>query len=191
MGEPAVPLEKPSPPEAPPTPTTVPETEEDWGTRYKYLLAEFDNYRKRVLREQETAQSRVRGSLLRDLLPIYEAFERGRETVSRSEARDPAVLQGLELVETAWRRFLIDQGVEAVARIGQPFAHDEAEAVGERPATPDLPAGVVAEIVQQGYRFRGGLLRPAKVVVTRAPGPPAVEDGTAAGAEPTSTGEEH
>ena len=55
-----------------------------------------------------------------------------------------------------------------MAAVGRPFRPEEAEAVGEVPADARHPDGSVAEVVQQGYRFYGGLLRPAKVIVARA-----------------------
>jgi molecular chaperone GrpE len=81
---------------------------------------------------------------------------------------DP-VRHGLELLDREWSTFLKHEGVEPIAAVGQPFRPDEQEAVGEAPTSPDIPEGTVAEIVQQGYRFFGGVLRPAKVVVARAP----------------------
>jgi molecular chaperone GrpE len=172
-------------------PPAVPGSEvgEDWATRYKYLLADFDNYRKRTERERESAQTRIRGSFLRGLLPIYEAFERARETVAGAREGTDALRRGLDLLEVEWRRLLQEEGVEPVARVGQPFAPDEQEAVAESRAAGELPEGAVAEIVQQGYRFRGGLLRPAKVVVARAAPPPAEEESPP-DAEPPTSGEE-
>lgn len=165
------------------------EAPEDWATRYKYLLAEFDNYRKRTDRERETSQARIRGALLRSLLPIYEAFERARAIAGTPGGSGDGLRRGIELLESEWRRLLQEEGVEPVARVGEPFAPDQEEAVGEGPTTEAASDGAVTEIVQQGYRFRGGLLRPAKVVVARSPAPSGSED-SAARAEPPASGEE-
>ena len=149
---------------------------EDWATRYKYLLADFENYRKRTDRERESAQTRLRADLLRSLLPIYEAFERARALAS-SGPGDDGLRRGLDLLESEWQRLFRDEGVEVAARVGQPFDAEEHEAVGETVADATFHEGDVAEIVQQGYRFRGGLLRPAKVIVARSP-PPESGEGT-------------
>lgn len=172
MGE----LTEPNPPgsadEAKPAAALPPPPTEDWATQYKYLLADFENFRKRTERERETSHARLRGTLLKGLLPIYEAFERARETALAPGTSSEALRRGLDLLAVEWQRFLAAEGVAPVATVGQPFAPEEEEAVGEVTANEGTPAGTVAEIVQQGYRFRGGLLRPAKVVVTRSPSPP-------------------
>ena len=156
------------------TPATPPA--EDWATRYKYLLADFENYRRRAERERETITRQSRAAMLRELLPILEAFRTARQALGHLPASDP-VRKGLELLDREWTTFLKHEGVEPVATIGRPFRAEEAEAVGDRTASDEHPDGTVVEIVQQGYRFYGGLLRPAKVVVARAASaaPPAHE----------------
>jgi molecular chaperone GrpE len=155
------------------------ETPEDWATRYKYLLADFENFRRRSDRERETMTRQVRAGMLRELLPILEAFRAARDAVTHLPPTDP-VRKGLEILDREWMTFLKHEGVEAVATPGRPFRADEAEAVGEADVSPDRPAGSIAEVVQQGYRFYGGLLRPAKVTVARERAPPAPSAATAA-----------
>ncbi len=156
------------PPETPPEPETPRPAEEDWASRFKYLLADFENYRKRVDRERDQARRVARTEVLRILLPIWESSERAREAAKRLPARDP-LRAGLDLLATEWERFFERQRVEPVARVGEPFRSDEHEAVGEVPATEKTPDGAVAEVVQQGYRSEDGLVRAAKVVVARRP----------------------
>jgi molecular chaperone GrpE len=156
----------------PPAPEgAAPPPAEDWATRYKYLLADFENYRRRSERDRESLTRQARGAMLRELLPILEAFRAARESTARLAADDP-VRRGIELLDREWSTFLRHEGVEPVARVGAPFQPEEAEAVGEAPAPAGTPAGAVVEIVQQGYRFFGGLLRPAKVIVARGPTDP-------------------
>jgi molecular chaperone GrpE len=143
---------------------------EDWATRYKYLLADFDNFRRRVERDREAISRQARAGLVRELLPIIEAFRVAHEALAHLPSSDPT-RKGLDLLDHEWTKFLKHEGVEAVATVGRPFRADEAEAVGEVPASDRHPEGTVAEVVQQGYRFFGGLLRPAKVIVARAPSP--------------------
>jgi len=165
--------------EAPPTARTNGETtpkptaeapvepSEDWATRYKYLLADFDNFRRRVERDRESISRQSRAGLVRELLPIIEAFRAAHEMLNHLPGSDP-VRKGLDLLDHEWTTFLKREGVEPVATIGRPFRADEAEAVGETPADAAHPDGSVSEVVQQGYRFFGGLLRPAKVIVARS-----------------------
>jgi molecular chaperone GrpE len=156
------PIAAPEVPAAPPA--------EDWATRYKYLLADFENYRRRSERDREFITRQSRAGMLRELLPILEAFRTAREALNHLPASDP-VRKGLEILDREWMTFLKHEGVQPVATLGHPFRADEAEAVGDTLADEQHPDGTVAEIVQQGYRFFGGLLRPAKVVVARAPPP--------------------
>jgi len=148
------------PVEAPATPA------EDWATRYKYLLADFDNFRRRVERDRESISRQARAGLVRELLPIIEAFRVARDSFARLPTTDP-MRKGLDLLDHEWTTFLKHEGVEPVATVGRPFRAEEAEAIGEAPADEAHPDGSVAEVVQQGYRFFGGLLRPAKVIVAR------------------------
>ena len=150
---------------------------EDWATRYKYLLADFDNFRRRVERDREAISRQARAGLVRELLPIIEAFRVAHEALAHLPASDPT-RKGLDLLDHEWTTFLKHEGVEPVAVTGRPFVADEAEAVGEVAADRTHPDGTVAEVVQQGYRFFGGLLRPAKVIVARAR-PAAPDDASA------------
>jgi len=170
--------ETPTPePRTPPTvDSSAPSIEptEDWETRYKYLLADFENFRRRTDRAREAVTRQARAGLVRELLPIFEAFRMAREAVASLPAENP-VRHGLELLDREWSTFLKHEGVEPIAVVGHPFRPDEEEAVGEAPASREVSEGAVAEIVQQGYRFYGGVLRPAKVVVARAPAEPGTE----------------
>ncbi|HTT14404.1 MAG TPA: nucleotide exchange factor GrpE [Thermoplasmata archaeon] len=174
------PVAEPRPPPAtagtPPTAPPPAPVEEDWSTRYKYLLADFENYRRRTERDRESISRQARAGLVRELLPLFEAFRAAREAVG-SLPPDSPVRRGLELLDREWATFLRHEGVEPVAQPGLPFSSIEHEAVGEAPETADHPAGTIVEVVQQGYRFFGGLLRPAKVIVARAP-PPTTEGAT-------------
>ncbi|MGP8158305.1 MAG: nucleotide exchange factor GrpE [Thermoplasmata archaeon] len=143
-----------------------PEPAEDWATRYKYLLADFDNFRRRVERDRESISRQARAGLVRELLPIIEAFRVARDSFARLPTSDP-MRKGLDLLDHEWTTFLKHEGVEPVATVGKPFRAEEAEAIGEAPPDEAHPDGSVAEVVQQGYRFFGGLLRPAKVIVAR------------------------
>ncbi len=159
-----------SPPSNDATPAPVPAAageSEDWATRYKYLYADFENFRRRTEKNREAIGRQARAGLVRELLPIFEAFRGAKAAVAHLPPSDP-VRHGLELLDREWSTFLKREGVEPVAAVGEPFRPEEEEAVGEAPATTDHPEGTVLEIVQQGYRFYGGVLRPAKVVVARA-----------------------
>jgi molecular chaperone GrpE len=179
---------EPAPAEARPTPPPTPdaapkdEPKEDWETRFKYLFADFENFRRRALKDKEATGRQARAALLHELLPLVEAFRAATTSVTHLAPSDP-LRRGFELLDREWTTFLKHEGVEPVAEPGRPFVADEAEAVGEIAATDARPAGTIVEVVQQGYRFYGGLLRPAKVIVARAPGAEGRVPGAAAPGE--------
>jgi molecular chaperone GrpE len=168
--EPAAPAEAPAPtPPAEKVPPAEPApVAEEWETRFKYLLADFENFRRRTSRDQERVRLRARGELLRTLLPFFEAIDRAREAVRRSPETDP-VRRGVELLGSEAEAFLAAEKVEPLAQPGMPFRADDHEAVAEAPVSAAHAEGTVVEVVQQGYSYPGGILRPAKVVVARRP----------------------
>lgn len=169
MSDPRTEAPPPAAAPAPQGPAAPPvEPAEDWANRYKYLLADFENYRRRAERERESISRQSRGAMLRELLPILEGFRAARQAVDRLAPSDP-LRHGFDLLDREWATFLKHEGVEPVVRVGEAFRAEEAEAVGETAVRHDAPDGSVAEIVQQGYRYFGGLLRPAKVIVARLP----------------------
>jgi molecular chaperone GrpE len=167
-------------------PTPAPEStppEEDWANRYRYLLAEFDNYRKRGERERENIRRIAEGRVLKAILPLYESFVHARTATEKLLPSTDPIRKGLRLLAAEWNAFLDAQGIDIVVRPGMMFRPEEQEAVGDAPVTPQHPEGSVVEVVQQGYRFAGGLLRPAKVIVARTPRPTGDPSAAAAPAE--------
>jgi molecular chaperone GrpE len=173
MPDPAPSDDLPGDPPAPPPAggADAPRVEE-WETRFTYLYSDFENFRRRTERERETLRIRSEAEVLREVLPIVEAAEKAVEAVQELPRRDP-VRRGVELLQQTIASFLETHGVHPVATAGQPFRAEEHEAVAEAPPSAKAPEGAVAEVVQQGYAFSGGLLRPAKVVVARNPPDPA------------------
>lgn len=127
--------------------------------------ADLDNYRKRATQEKLQAASRGKADLLRALLPILGNL---RLALQHAEEDAEAVKQGVQMIWQQFEGFMRDQGVEAVATIGEPFDPAHHEALSTIPAGEDqLPDTIVAEI-KAGYFFEGRLLTPAQVVVARA-----------------------
>jgi molecular chaperone GrpE len=172
----------------------TPPDSSDWETRFKYLLADFDNFRRRTERDRTGIRAEAEAGLLRRLIPLVEGFQNAEGAAKSLPPTDP-LRRGLELLGRELDTVLRSVGFVPVARIGDPFRPEEHEAVGEIVGTKDLSDGSVAEIVQQGYRFQGGLLRPAKVLVARAvkgaesPSAPPTEPG-AKELPPLATGED-
>lgn len=160
----------PAVPAVEPTPSEPAEPVEDWATRFKYLFSDFENYRRRSEKDRTRARESGRTQVLRELLPLLEAFDRARDA-ARGLAPTHPLREGLDLVARERDAFLEREQVEPVARVGEPFKTEEHEAVAEVAPKGPVGDGMVAEVVQQGYRCASELLRPAKVVVARRPAP--------------------
>ncbi len=132
------------------------------------LKAEFDNYRKRVAREQETLALRASERLVKQLLPMLDDLERAVEAaVEHGELK---LEDGVRLVHRALANMLVREGLVEVETEG-PFDPHTQEALLSQPS--EQPEGAVIQVVQKGYRLGDHVLRPARVVVSS--GAPASE----------------
>lgn len=128
------------------------------------LAAEYDNYRKRTMREQREAGGRAQAELLKHLIDAL-------DDISRFAHVDPAstdaatVVQGVDMVERKLMKALGAAGLQVVNPLDQPFDPALHEAVATEPALSSEDDHMVARVYQPGYVFGGQLLRPARVVV--------------------------
>jgi molecular chaperone GrpE len=125
------------------------------------VQADFDNYRKRALREQERLVAHAHERLVRDLLPILDDLERALEAAERHE--EATLVDGVRLVEQSLRGALEKEGLAEIPTDGtfDPHVH---EALLSRPDDLAEP-GTVVEVVQRGYRLGEKVVRPALVIV--------------------------
>lgn len=128
-----------------------------------YLRAELDNAGKRHAREKEEFRKTAAEGLIRALLEVRENLERAAGSV-----REPAAADGVRMILAQLDGVLAEQGLDAIAAVGQPFDPFFHEAV-ERVPSPE-PEGRIVEEVRRGYRLHKKLLRPALVKVSRGPG---------------------
>jgi molecular chaperone GrpE len=122
--------------------------------------ADFDNYRKRMAREAAQATERGMAKLARELLPALDHLELA---VKAAEGHED-VVKGFAIVRDEFLSALAKAGIEAYSPQGQPFDPTEHEAMASQPAE-DAESGTVVAVYQQGYRIKGSVLRPARVVV--------------------------
>ena len=125
------------------------------------LAADFDNYRKRVARDQAQLVARAHEGLVKELLPVLDDLERA---LGAAEVHDEAtVVEGVRLVQRALADLLAREGLEEIAAGGafDPHVH---EALLSQPGEGAEP-GTVLQVVQKGYRLGDRVLRPARVVV--------------------------
>jgi molecular chaperone GrpE len=129
--------------------------------------ADFDNFRKRSRRELVDAERRAREELLRDLLPVFDNLERA--SVHAETATDvKSLADGVNMVLRQFLDTLSKLGVERVQTMGVPFDPTQHEAI-QHVESSEQPPGTVLHEVQAGYRAGDRLVRPAMVVVAKAP----------------------
>jgi molecular chaperone GrpE len=131
--------------------------------------AEFENFRRRSLKEREEAHHFGHQNLVKDLLPTVDNLERALEHAEGSEGANlEGLLQGVNLVLREFEAALRKHSVQLVEAEGQTFDPAVHEAVGQVPDA-SLPPNTVAHVLQKGYKLHDRMLRPARVMVTRAP----------------------
>lgn len=128
------------------------------------LMAEFDNYRKRTLREKADLIKSGGEGALKNLLPVVDDFERALQNI-RTSGEVEAVKEGVELIYSKFVAYLSRQGVKAIEAVGQPFNTEMFEAVATIPAPEPDQKGKVLDCIQTGYMLNDRVLRHAKVVV--------------------------
>lgn len=128
------------------------------------LMAEFDNYRKRTLREKADLIKNGGEAALKNLLPVVDDFERALQNIRNSDDVE-AVKEGVELIYSKFMAYLAQQGVKAIEAVGQPFDTEMFEAVATIPAPELGMKGKILDCVQTGYTLNDRVLRHAKVVV--------------------------
>ena len=131
---------------------------------YLFLRADFDNYRKRTLKDREELVRNAGEKVLKGLLPIVDDFERGLAATKGSEDAD-AVRQGMELIFNKLLKFLADNGVKPMESTGADFDADLHEAIATIPAPSDDLKGKVVDTTTRGYMINDKVLRHAKVAV--------------------------
>src|SRR5574344_392458 len=137
---------------------------DDLNDKYLRLTAEFDNYRKRTLREKMELTKSAGQDMLIALLPIVDDFERALSHMN--DASDVAALrEGVELIYNKFNDYLSKRGVAAIDAVNKEFDTDVHEAITKIPApTPDMK-GKVIDCVEKGYMLNDKVIRFSKVVV--------------------------
>ncbi len=127
------------------------------------LKADFDNYRKRMIKEQTHILETAEAGLVKKLLPVIDNLERA--LASADDKGSAGLKEGIEKVLELMVATLEREGLEVIDPAGEPFdpEHHEAMMVVE---TDECPEDTVLDVIQKGYRFSGVLLRPAMVRVS-------------------------
>jgi molecular chaperone GrpE len=131
---------------------------------YLFLMADFDNYRKRVIKEKADILRNGAEKVLGGILPIVDDFERGLQAAKNAENSD-AIAEGMELIYNKLLKFLEDNGVKAMQSTGEAFDTELHEAIAMIPAPSEELKGKVIDTTQKGYMINDKVLRHAKVAV--------------------------
>jgi molecular chaperone GrpE len=132
--------------------------------KYLRLAAEFDNYRKRTLREKAELTKFGVETIIGGLLPVVDDFDRAIESMNETSETD-AIKKGVELIHVKFKEFLKQKGVKEIQAVGNEFDTDLHEAVTKIPVTSKKDKGKIVDVIEKGYLLHDKVIRYAKVVV--------------------------
>lgn len=131
---------------------------------YLFLMAEFDNFRKRTLKEKSELIKNAAESVFKGLLPIVDDFERAIKASENSD--DAATLkEGMELIYKKLKKYMEQNGVKEMDPEDKEFDADRHEAISAVPVPDETQKGKILDTVEKGYTINDKVLRHAKVVV--------------------------
>lgn len=133
---------------------------------YLFLMAEFDNFRKRTMKEKAEIIKNASGQAMKGLLPIVDDFERGLKSADNSFDVE-SVRQGMELIYNELVKFIGNNGVKPMVTDKQEFDPELHEAVAQVPAADPGLKDKIIDTIQKGYTINDKVLRHAKVVVAK------------------------
>lgn len=137
---------------------------QDINDKYMRLSAEFDNYRKRTLKEKMELTKSAGEKILVNVLPVMDNFERALQSID--DAKDiEAVKEGINLIYNNFKDFISQNGVKEIEAINQQFDTDIHEAITKIPAPSEDLKGKVVDCVEKGYTLNDKVIRFSKVVV--------------------------
>lgn len=131
--------------------------------KYIRMYAEFDNYKRRAVREKLDWMKSAAQDTLSALLPVLDDFDRARKFAG--PGKDSGLSEGVELVYQKLYNILRQKGLEAMESTGEAFDPDIHDAITEIPAPTEYLRGKVIDTIEKGYRLHDKIIRHAKVVV--------------------------
>lgn len=131
---------------------------------YLFLMADFDNFRKRVMKEKADLIRNAAEKVLKGVLPIVDDFERGLEATRNSDNAE-GLREGMELIYNKLVKFLSENGVKAMETSDADFDAELHDAIASVPTGDETKKGKIIDTTQKGYTLNDKVLRHAKVVV--------------------------
>ena len=135
--------------------------------QYLRTLADMENLRKRTQRDKEELAKFANENILREILPVIDNLERAVEHAEQAESND-GLFEGVQMTLTQFSQLLDKFGVKPVDAIGQPFDPAYHQAMGQM-ESDEHPVNTVVQQMQKGYQLNSRLLRPAFVMLAKAP----------------------
>ena len=132
--------------------------------KYLRLSAEFDNYRKRTLRERMELTKTAAESVMLNILPVTDDFERAMQSIEQGMDFE-AVKEGILLIYNKFKDFNKQNGITEIEAAGKDFDTDLHEALTKIPAPSEDMKGKIVDVIQKGYYLNDKVIRFAKVVV--------------------------
>lgn len=139
---------------------------EDYKDKYLRLSAEFDNYRKRTMKEKAELIKNGGEKAISAILPILDDLERALQNMQKAEDVK-AMYEGIDLIHQKFLKNLGNEGLEKMNPVGEAFDTDFHEAIALVPAPEEAQKGKVLDCVQTGYKLNDKVIRHAKVVVAQ------------------------
>jgi len=140
----------------------------DAQERFVRLYADFENFKKRAARERDEVRRAATESMISRLLPVLDTFDMAMVAAGQSGANVETLKAGVQMIQSQLRGVFVEQGLEEIDAEGKDFDPALHEAVSQLESL-DIPEGRIVQQLRKGYRFKDRLLRPASVVVARAP----------------------
>lgn len=137
---------------------------EELNDQYLRLFAEFDNFRKRTRQEKFEFMQTATSSLIKELLPVIDDFERSFKSLDESTKQSPLV-EGYVLIFNKLMNVLKAQGLKPIESLNLPFDTDFHEAVTSFPVEDEAKKGIVIDELEKGYLLQEKIIRHSKVVV--------------------------
>lgn len=131
---------------------------------YLRLYSEFDNFRKRSIRERSELIKTAGADVLRSLLPVLDDFDRAQKSIAAA-ADIESLKTGMELVHHKFRTILADKGLTEVVPTGEVFDAELHEAITQVPAPSEELKGKVMDVVEKGFKLNDKIIRYPKVVI--------------------------
>ena len=139
---------------------------EDMKDKYLRTAAEFDNYRKRTLKEKAELIKNGGEKTISAILPVIDDLERAIENMRKTDDAE-ALRQGIDLIYQKFIKTLSGEGLQKMSPVGEVFDTDYHEAIALIPAADESQKGKVIDCVQTGYKLNDKVIRHAKVVVAQ------------------------